>query len=72
MSIVTSILAGILSTILTQLAWEKLILRVLVNLLRYAEVHSSNQAVKDVIHDIADELYAVLTGKPSVIKDGEP
>ena len=69
MSMITSILAGILSTVLTKLAWEKLVLRVTVNLLRYAEKNASNQAVKDVLDSIADELEAVMTGKPSKIEE---
>lgn len=68
MGIMTNILAGILTSLLTKLAWEKLVLRVIVNLLRYAEKSCSNQAVKDVIDSIADEIEAVLTGKPSEIE----
>jgi len=69
MSMITSILAGILSSVLTRLAWEKLVLRVTVNLLRYAEKNASNQGVKDVLDSIADELEAVMTGKPSKIEE---
>lgn len=64
MPVLTNIIALTLSTILTKVAWEKLILKVLINLLRWVERSSSTQVVKDVVDSVADELEAVVSGKP--------